>query len=107
MTLVILVSGKSIDCFNLLENQIKGKLDNLEKTPVRSEFKLEIYKIYILPSIRFLLTVHDLPITYLKKLDLVADKYLKKWAGLPKCATTAVLHLNSALNIKNISSANL
>ena len=26
-----------------------------------------------------------------------------RWAGLPRCATTAVLHLNSALNIKNIS----
>ena len=63
----------------------------------------EIYKIYILTSIRFLLTVHDLPITYLKKLDTIADKYLKTWAGLPRCATTAVLHLNTALDIKNIS----
>ena len=70
---------------------------------VRSEFKLEIYKIYVLPSIRFLLTVHDLPITHLKKLDTIADKYLKSWAGLPRCATTAILHLNTALDIKNIS----
>ena len=101
---VLFYSGKSVECFQLLENQIRIKLENLEKTAVRSEFKLEIYKTYILPSIRFLLTVHDLPITHLKKLDSLADKFLKKWAGLPKCATTAVLHLNSALNIKNISS---
>ena len=79
------------------------RLENLEKTAIRSEFKLEIYKIYILPSIRFLLTVHDLPISLLSRLDTMADQYLKKWAGLPKCATNAILHLNTALDIQKIS----
>ena len=50
------------------------------------------------------MTVHDLPQTYLLKLDSMANQYLKRWAGLPRCATTAILHLDSALNIKNISS---
>ena len=40
---------------------------------------------------------------YLSKLDTISDQYLKKWAGLPRCATTAVLHLNTALDVKNIS----
>ena len=47
--------------------------------------------------------MHDLPKTYLEKLDTMADQYLKKWAGLPRCATTAVLHLRTALDIKHIS----
>ena len=89
---VLFFKGKSAECFQLLESKIKEKLENLEKTAVRNEFKIEIYKIYILPSIRFLLTVHDLLITYLKKLDTIANKYLKTWAGLPRCATKAVLH---------------
>ena len=76
---------------------------NLEKTKVRNEYKLEIYKMYILPSIRFLLTVHDLPTTYLHKLDTFTDQYIKKWAGLPRCATTSLIHLNTALDIKKIS----
>ena len=46
---------------------------------------------YILPSIRFLLTVHDLPQTHLTKLDTMSDQFLKKWAGLPRCATNAIL----------------
>ena len=100
---VLFFSGKSSECFELLESKVKEKLQNLEKMAVRNEFKLEIYKSYVLPSLRFLLTVHDLPITHLKKLDAVADKYLKSWAGLPKCATTAIIHLNTALDIKNIS----
>ena len=100
---MLFFSGKSQDCFNLLEKIIKEKLDNLESTAVRSEFKIEIYQMYILPSIRFLLTIHDIPKTHLSKLDALADRYLKKWAGLPQCATTAVLHLDTAMNIKNIS----
>jgi len=100
---VLFFSGKSSECFDLLESKIREKLENLNKSAVRNEFKLEIYKIYVLPSIRFLLTVHDLPITHLEKLDAVADKYLKNWAGLPRCATTAILHFNTTLDIKNIS----
>ena len=100
---VLFFDGKSEQCHDLLKNKIKEKMDNIDKTAVRSEFKMEIYKIYILPSIRFLLTVHDLPHTYLLQLDSMANQFLKKWAGLPRCATTAILHLDSALNIKNIS----
>ena len=100
---VLFYSGKSSECFKLLQEDIKTRLDNLEKTAIRPEFKIEIYKIYILPSIRFLLTVHDLPATHLSRLDTMADQYLKKWAGLPRCATTAVFHLDTAMNIQKIS----
>ena len=58
---------------------------------------------YILPSIRFVLTVHDLPMTYLKKLDTFSDKFIKKWAGLPRCATNTIIHLPTAMNIQKIS----
>ena len=86
-----------------MNDVIKTKLENLDKTSIRNEYKLEIYQMYILPSIRFVLTVHDLPVTYLKKLDTSTDQFLKKWAGLPRCATNAILHLCTALNIKKIS----
>ena len=100
---LLFFSGKSEECFKYLKETITTKLDNLDSTAIRSEFKLEIYKMYILPSIRFLLTVHDLPKTHLEKLDTHCDQYLKKWAGLPRSATTSLLHLNTALDIKKIS----
>ena len=31
------------------------------------------------------------------------DQYLKKWAGLPKCATNSVLHMKVALDIYTLS----
>ena len=60
-------------------------------------------KNYLIPSKRFLLTVHTLPQTHLKKLDTFVDKFIKKWAGIPKTATNAVKHLKEALDIPAIS----
>ena len=54
---------------------------------VRGEFKIQIYKKYLLPASRFLLTVHELTKTNLGKLDSLTHKYLKSWIGLPRCST--------------------
>ena len=70
---------------------------------LRKEYKLWILKHYLIPSKKFLLTVHILPITHLKKLDTLVDKHTKKWAGIPKSATNVVLHLKEALDIPTIS----
>ena len=100
---VLFYQGKSEDCYNLLKEIIQTKLENLNKTSIRNEYKLEIYQMYILPSLRFLLTVHDLPQSYLSKLDTMTDQYLKSWAGLPRSATNIILHQSTAMNIKKIS----
>ena len=100
---VLFYSGKSSECSQFLKENIMQRIENLDKTAIRPEFKLEIYQIYILPSIRFLLTVHDLPLSHLTKLDTMVDQFLKKWAGLPRCATNAILHIDTALHIKKIS----
>ena len=34
---------------------------------------------------------------------LLSDKYVKKWAGLPRCATNTFLHMSHGMNIKSIS----
>ena len=95
--------GKSRQTYEYLGKSIKEKLENLDQTAIRSEYKLEIYQMYILPSIRFLLTVHDLPTTHLLQLDTFSDQYLKRWAGLHRCATNGILHMCTAMNIKRIS----
>ena len=86
-----------------MEKIIKEKIDNLDKTEVRTVFKIEIYQMYILPSLRFLLTVHEITKTHLKKLDVLTDQYVKRWIGLPRCATTEIIHAKYAMNIKTIT----
>ena len=96
-------SGKSEDTYILIRDILKESLDNDEASLVRVEYKLWILKNYLLPSKRFLLTVHTLPVSHLKKLDKQVDKYTKKWAGVPRNATNAVIHSKEGLDIPTIS----
>ena len=87
-----------------MDSEISKRLESVDATLVRSEFKLWIFKHYFMPSIRFLLTVHDVTHTDLNKLDRKIHKYLKKWAGLPQCATNSIFHLRNGLDIPFITS---
>ena len=49
------------------------------------------------------MAVHTLPVTHLKKLDTMVDKWTKHWAGVPQSATNAMIHLKEGLDIPSIS----
>ena len=70
---------------------------------MRNEYKLAVLSRYLIPSLRFILTVHDLNKTTLKSLDTLCDKYAKKWAGIPKSGTNIIIHSPRTLNIPSIS----
>ena len=57
---LLFYSGKSEETFNHIKEAFKTAMDNIEKAMVRNEYKLWIYKEYLLPSKHFLLTVHNL-----------------------------------------------
>ena len=100
---LLFFSGKSEETFKLVRDTLKEALENIEASLIRPEYKLWILKNYLIPSKRFLLTIHTLTQTHLKHLDTFVDKYTKKWAGLPRSATNAVIHLEAALDIPAIS----
>ena len=100
---VIFPLGKSSDTFEHIKGIFFEKLERIDKSPIRSEYKLWVYEKYFLSAHRFLLTVHTLTSTDLKKLDIFTDQYLKKWAGVPKCTTNALIHMRAGLHIKSIS----
>ena len=70
---------------------------------VRNELKLWIYQNYLLPSERFMLTIHVLTDTHLQLLDTLTDKAIRKWSGLPTSATNALFHMQEGLHVKSIS----
>ena len=73
----IFFTAKTKDTLEYLTSEFREKLINLDESLVRNEFKIWIYKNYFLHSIRFLLTVHELPPSSLQKLDAMATKFLK------------------------------
>ena len=67
------------DHLRFLKDKLSTKLENIDDTKVRAEYKVAIYARYALPSLRYHLTVHTLHKTHLDELDLLAKKFLKKW----------------------------
>jgi hypothetical protein len=63
----------------LIYKKAKLGLENIKSCLVRDEHKVRIYKEYFLPANRFILLIHDLTKTDLKKLDDLTHRYLKSW----------------------------
>ena len=81
---LLFFSDKSLNCFSYIKKLLIKRLDTLEMCKIRPEFKLDIYKTYISPSLRFILNVHELPKCYLTKLDLAMDNYHKASSKVTK-----------------------
>ena len=100
---VIFFSEKSKETFSYFKEKLESKLGYIDSAMVRGGYKMWIYQNYFLPSIRFLLTVHDINVTDLTKLDAIAHKFMKKWAGVPVCGKNLIFHMQQGLGIPSIS----
>ena len=56
--------------FVFLKEKLVKKLENLDVTSVRGEFKVAVYSRYILPALRYHLTVHTVHRCHLDQLDM-------------------------------------
>ena len=99
----ITFQNKQADIYEVVHEHFETRLQRIDDLLIRKEFKTRIYKDYLLPSSKFMLTVHNLSNTSLKKLDALTARYLKRWVDLPQCATRAILHSQQFLAIKTIS----
>ena len=99
----ITYSGKQEDIFNYIFTGIKDTIHNIDQSLIRDEFKLKVYSQYLLPAIRFKLTVHEISATNLSKLDALGDRFIKKWLHIPPSGTLAIVHTQEGLNIKSLS----
>ena len=100
---VLFFKGKSEEVFCHIRDIFKEGIANIEKAMVRDEYKLWMYANYLLPSKRFLLTIHTFTDTHLKMLDTLTDIAIKKLAGLPPSATNAIIHMKEGLSVKRIT----
>ena len=87
----------------VIKERVSDQLKNIDELLVRDEFKVRIYADYFLGANRFVFSVHDLGMTQLRDLNDLTHGYLKKWLGLPRCASWALVHDEHGLNIKSIS----
>ena len=74
---VITFNGSSSGIFKFIHDKLNSSLVNIDNSKVRGEYKVRVYKDYLLHSLRFSLTFHDLPKTSLQELDMLTRRYLK------------------------------
>ena len=65
--------------------------DLLEKTN-RNIGKLWIYENQVVSRIFWDFIIYCFPITFAESLQTTANRYLKKWAGLARCANPSILY---------------
>ena len=102
--LTLTLENTAKDHHEVLSDILTTKLENLDSSLVRGEYKLAVYERYLLPSMRYHLSIHTIHQTHLEKLDMIAQKYLKKWLGVPTrgCTNLSIFH-PYLLSIKPVS----
>ena len=73
-------------------NLLSNLLSTTDVLPIRGEYKLWLYRNYIISLLRFHLSVDAVTKGAVTKMENMATCYLKKWLGLPRSATRAVLY---------------
>jgi hypothetical protein len=88
-------------------------MKKIDKCPVRSEIKAEIFSKFYLPGLQYLLTVHNLGASHhnrpsgrgssqLENMDALELRYLREWLNIPKSATRSVF-TSAVFNLEPIS----
>ena len=70
-------------------------LTKFNKSGLPGRFKAWLFQHAVLPRILWPLLVYDIPITTVKSLERAISNRLRRWLGLPRCLSGAVLYGNS------------
>lgn len=64
---------------------------------------MKLYQAGVCPSLVWLLTIEDLPLSWIeKKLDAISMLYVKKWAELARAANPSLLYLPQKMGGLNL-----
>ena len=72
--------------------EFERQIHNPDCSPIWGEYKLWIYKKLVVPVFHFSFAVDVIPNSILRKVQSNATRRVKKWVGLTRSCTTAVLH---------------
>ena len=82
-----------------LQSKLSTLLNQVDRLPIRGQYKLEIYDGYVTSCLRFDLSVCEVAQSNLEALDRMVRKFLKKWCKMPQSSHTGHLYHSSGLNV--------
>ena len=71
--------------------KFNGLLEKTDRDKVNNIGKLWIYENHVVSRITWEFIIYSFPITFAESLQTTANRYLKKWAGLARCANPSIL----------------
>ena len=90
-----------------ISEKLSNMLQAIDSCSVSRQQKLLLYRAAVCPRLTWLLTITDLPLSWVNnELHSTATRYLKKWAGLAKSANPSLLYLptnKGGLNLPSLS----
>lgn len=79
----------------IIRTKLKTMLSSVDSSLLKRKQKLSVYSKGVCPRLAWLLLIILIPISWVERnLDSIAHSYLKKWAGLARCASVEILHLS-------------
>ena len=78
-------------CRNDIKTSLLQWLSLVDQLALHTPGKLWLYQHFIVAKMAWFFTALDLSLTFVRQLQAQADVFLKRWAGLPRPASTAIL----------------
>lgn len=92
-------SLKDKDQVQQLKQDITNNLEDINKTPLPGKLKLWCLQFGLLPRVMWPLTMYEVPLTTVEKMERIVTSYVKKWLGVPRCLTNISLYGKGALQL--------
>ena len=92
------LATKQAASFRLLRT-ISDALSEIDRCLIRGEYKSWILKHTLAPSVHYYLSIHDILEGTIQKLHSKVNNLTKKWPGLPRSSTQAVLYHPDVLDL--------
>ena len=90
--------------YDLFSSKLSEKIKNIQEAAIRGEYKLRVYVEYCVPSLRYLMTVHELTDSQLDLLGHLHTNTVKAFLGLSsRGPTPAFIHSPNGLAIPRLS----
>ena len=104
-TIGITIASTRVHASKGFSTKVYSALEKIDRLPIRGEYKVWIYKSYLVPSLTFNLAVEIISASTIKKIQSKATSYLKRWLKLPKCSTLASLFHPGVCNLPHLPQA--
>lgn len=82
-----------------LKQDIVNGLEKINKTLLPGKLKLWCLQFGLLPRTMWPLTIYEVPITTVEKMEHIITSYMKKWLGVPRCLSNIALYGKGILEL--------